>query len=51
MVPTFVRLPAQAFYVKKSVVPVVSQMAPTYAAGGGGDENLLGLFDILVNHT
>ena len=29
--PTFVRLPAQAFYVKKSMVPVVAQMAPDYA--------------------
>ena len=28
LVPTFVRLPAQAFYVKKAVVPAVSQMAP-----------------------
>ena len=26
--PTFVRLPAQAFYVKKAVVPAVAQMAP-----------------------
>ena len=42
--PTFVRLPAQAFHVKKAVVSVVSQMAPTHAAGGGGSENLLGLF-------
>ena len=32
--PTFVRLPAQAFYVKKAVVPAVAQMAPAYAAGG-----------------
>ena len=49
--PTFVRLPAQAFYVKKAVVPVVSQMAPAYAAGGGGAEKLLGPFDILDDHT
>ena len=34
--PTFVRLPAQAFYVKKAVVTVVAQMAPAYAAGEGG---------------
>ena len=32
---TFVRLPAQAFYVKKAVVPVVAQMDTAYAAGGG----------------
>ena len=31
--PTFVRLPALDFYVKKAVVPVVAQMAPAYAAG------------------
>ena len=49
--PTFVRLPAHAFYVKKAVVPVVDQMAPTYAAGGGGAENLLGPFDVLDDNT
>ena len=42
--PTFVRLPAQVFHVKKAVVPVVAQMAPTYAVAGGGAENLLGPF-------
>ena len=36
--PTFVRLPAQAFYVKKAVVPIVAQMAPAYSAGGGGSD-------------
>ena len=40
--PTFIRLPSQAFYVKKAVVPAVAQMAPAYAAGGGGAERLLG---------
>ena len=44
---TFVRLPAQAFYVKKAVVPAVSQMAPAYAAGGGGTKRLLGPYDVL----
>ena len=34
--PTFVRLPAQYFYVKKAVVLVVAHMAPAYGAGGGG---------------
>ena len=48
---TFVRLPAQAFYVKKAVVPVVAQMAPNYAAGGGGAEKVLVPFDILDDHT
>ena len=33
--PTFVRLPAQDFFAKKAVVPVIVQMAPAYAAGGG----------------
>ena len=47
----FVRLPAQAFYVKKSVVPVVAQMAPAYAAGGEGAEKLLGPFEITDEHT
>ena len=49
--PTFVRLPAQAFYVKKSVVSVVDHMAPAYAAVGGGVKKLLGPFDILGDHT
>ena len=49
--PTFVRLPSQAFYVKKAMVPVVAQMAPTYAAGGGRAENILEPFDILDDHT
>ena len=49
--PTFVRLPAQAFYVKKTVVPAVAQMAPAYAAGGGGLERLLGPYDVLDNHV
>ena len=49
--PTFVRLPSQAFYVKKAVLPVVAQIAPAYAAGGGGVEKLLGPFDILDDHT
>ena len=49
--PTFVRLPAQAFYVKKVVVPFVAQMAPDYAAGGGGSKKLLGPFDILDDNT
>ena len=48
---TFVRLLAQAFYVKKAVVPVVAQMASAYAAGGGGAEKLLGPFDIIDDHT
>ena len=48
--PTFVCLPAQAFHVKKAVVPVVAQMAPTYAAGGGGAEKLLGPFNITDEH-
>ena len=45
--PTFVRLPSQAFYVKKVVVPEVAQMAPAYAAGGGGAEKLLGPYNVL----
>ena len=49
--PTFVRLPAQAFYVKKAVVSVVAQMATAYAAGGGGAEKLLGPFDVLDDET
>ena len=51
MGPTFVRLPAQAFYVKKAVVLVVAQMAPAYAAGGGVAEKLLGPFDVLDDNT
>ena len=49
--PTFVRLLAQDFHVKKAVVPVVAQMAPYYAAGGGRAEKLLGPFDITNEHT
>ena len=49
--PSFVCLLAQAFHVKKAVVPVVAQMAPAYAAGGGGAEKLLGAFDITDEHT
>ena len=48
--PTFVRLPAQAFYVKKAVVPAVAQMAPDYAAGGGGADKLLVPFGVLDDH-
>ena len=48
---TFVRLPAQAFYVKKAVVLEVAQIAPAYAVGGGGAERLLGPYDVLDNHT
>ena len=44
-------MPAQAFYVKKAVVPAVAQIAPAYVAGGGGAEKLLGLFGVLDNHT
>ena len=32
-------------------MPAVAQMAPAYAAGGGGAENLLGPFDVLDDHT
>ena len=49
--PTFVRLPAQAFHVKKAVVPVITHMAPAYAAGVGGAENILGPFDMIDEHT
>ena len=49
--PTFVCLMAQAFYVKKAVVPIVSQMAPAYDAGGGVSEKLLGTFEITDEHT
>ena len=49
--PIFVQLPVQAFYVKKAVVPEVTQMAPAYATGGGGAEKLLGLFEVLDDHT
>ena len=51
MGPTFVRLLAQDFYVKKAVVPAVSQMAPAYAAGGGGAEKLLRPLDVLDDHS
>ena len=40
--PTFVRLPAQAFHVKKVVVPVVTYMAPAYTAEGGEQKSSLG---------
>ena len=33
LVLTFLRLPAQTFYVKKAVVSAVAQMVPNYAAG------------------
>ena len=49
--PTFVRLPSQDFYVKNAVVLVVAQMAPAYAAGGGGAERLLGPYDVLDTHA
>ena len=49
--PTFVRLLSQAFYVKKAVVPAVAQMAPAYAAGGGGAERLLGPYNVLDTHA
>ena len=49
--PTFVRLPAQAFYIKKAVVLVVAQMAHAYAAGGGGSKKLLGPFETTNEHT
>ena len=49
--PTFVGLPAQAFYVKKAVVTVVTRMAPSYAVGGGGAEKFVGPFDILDDHS
>ena len=49
--PTFIRLPSQAFYVKNAVVPEVTQMAPAYAAGGGGAERLLGPYDVLDTHA
>ena len=45
------RILARAFYVKKAVVPAVAQMGPSYAAGGGGAERLLGPYDVLDNHT
>ena len=45
------RLPAQAFNVKKALVLAVAQMAPAYAAVGGGAEKLLGLFDVLEDHS
>ena len=45
------RLPAQAFYVKMAVVPAVAQMAPAYAAGGGGAERIQGPYDVLDTHA
>ena len=45
------RLPAHAFQVNKVVVPVISQMAPAYSAGGGGKEKLLGPFAMTVENT
>ena len=44
-------LPAQAFYIKKAVVPVVAHMAPAYAVGGGGAEKLLVTFKITNGNT
>ena len=35
--------------MKKPVVPSVAQMAPAYAAGGGGAERLLGPYNVLDN--
>ena len=49
--PTFVRLPAQAFYVKKAVVPEVAQMAPAYSVGVGGAERLLRPHNVLDNNV
>ena len=40
--PTFVRLPAQAFHIRKAVTPTSAEMAPAYAAAGAGAEKLLG---------
>ena len=37
--------------MKKPVVPSVAQMAPAYAAGGGGAERLLGPYDVLDNNV
>ena len=51
MGPIFVRLPAQSFYVKKAVVPAVSQMTPAYAAVVGGAERLLGPYNVLDTHA
>ena len=51
MGPTFVSLLEQAFYVKKSVVPAVAQMAPAYTGGGGGAERLLGPYGVLDTHA
>ena len=48
--PTFVRLPAQDFHVKKAVVLVIAHMDPAYAAGGGGAEKLLGPFATTDRH-
>ena len=36
--------------MKKAVVPAVTQMAPAYAAGGGGADKLLGIYDVLDDH-
>ena len=49
--PTFVRLVAQAFYLKKAVVPAVAQIAPAYASEVGGAERLMGPYDVLGNHA
>ena len=37
--------------MKKAVVPAVAQIAPAYAAGGEGAENLLGSYDVLGDHS
>ena len=49
--PTFVRLPAQVFYVKKAVVPVVALMAPAYVVGGGRAEKLMVPFNVIDDDT
>ena len=49
--PTFVRLSAQAFYVKKAVIPAVAQKALAYSTGGGGAERLLVPYDVLDTHA
>ena len=48
---TFVRLTSKDFYVKKSVVLAVAQMALAYATGGGGAERLLGPYNVLENNV
>ena len=48
---THLCLPAQAFHVEKAVVPVVAHMAPAYAAGWGGSENLMGPFATTDENT